>query len=117
MPATAAREPLCRNLQAAPALATHARSLHWNLESADRIASCGDGVQSAAAAALQSSKYATREMGFVGQPPSSLAALARGKAYYIDPYTPFTPRPAVSSPPPPLPPLVLSGHAASLTPY
>jgi len=38
-------------------------------------------------------KMTTRSMGFVGQPPSSLAALARGKAYFIDPYTPFTPRP------------------------
>jgi hypothetical protein len=33
--------------------------------------------------------------GFVGSSPSSLASLAKGKEYFIDPYTPFTPRPQV----------------------
>jgi hypothetical protein len=33
--------------------------------------------------------------GFVGSSPSSLASLAKGKKYFIDPYTPFTPRPQV----------------------
>mmetsp|Transcript_45165 Transcript_45165/g.70802 ORF Transcript_45165/g.70802 Transcript_45165/m.70802 type:complete len:195 (+) Transcript_45165:24-608(+) len=35
----------------------------------------------------------TRSVGYVGQSPSSLASLARGKCYFVDPYTPFTPRP------------------------
>lgn len=34
--------------------------------------------------------------GFVGSSPSSLASLAKGKKYFIDPYTPFTPRPLVN---------------------
>mmetsp|Transcript_32335 Transcript_32335/g.76822 ORF Transcript_32335/g.76822 Transcript_32335/m.76822 type:complete len:196 (-) Transcript_32335:230-817(-) len=42
---------------------------------------------------MMGGKFTTRSTGFVGQAPSSLAALARGKAYFIDPYTPFTPRP------------------------
>ena len=43
--------------------------------------------------------------GFVGAPPSSLAALANGRKYLSDPLTPVTPRPNVSqsSPPPPRP--------------
>mmetsp|Transcript_51976 Transcript_51976/g.105873 ORF Transcript_51976/g.105873 Transcript_51976/m.105873 type:complete len:188 (-) Transcript_51976:110-673(-) len=32
-------------------------------------------------------------VGSVGASPSSLAALAKGRCYFIDPYTPFTPRP------------------------
>lgn len=31
--------------------------------------------------------------GFVGASPSSLAALVTGKAYIVDPRTPFTPKP------------------------
>uniref|UniRef100_A0A7S0HSD5 Uncharacterized protein n=1 Tax=Hanusia phi TaxID=3032 RepID=A0A7S0HSD5_9CRYP len=38
-------------------------------------------------------RMSTRTLGFVGAAPSSLAGLARGKSYFIDPYTPFTPRP------------------------
>lgn len=38
----------------------------------------------------------SRAKGFVGQPPSSLAALATGKKYLADPLTPLTPRPNVS---------------------
>mmetsp|Transcript_72141 Transcript_72141/g.105732 ORF Transcript_72141/g.105732 Transcript_72141/m.105732 type:complete len:180 (+) Transcript_72141:44-583(+) len=36
----------------------------------------------------------TRSLGHCGAAPSSLAGLAKGKKYFIDPYTPFTPRPA-----------------------
>jgi hypothetical protein len=39
----------------------------------------------------------TRSIGYVGAAPSSLATLAKGKAYFVDPYTPFTPRPATLS--------------------
>lgn len=43
--------------------------------------------------------------GFVGAPPSSLAALATGKKYLSDPLTPVTPRPNVrAQPAPPWPP-------------
>jgi len=35
----------------------------------------------------------TRSLGHCGAAPSSLAGLAKGKKYFIDPYTPFTPRP------------------------
>mmetsp|Transcript_24835 Transcript_24835/g.59105 ORF Transcript_24835/g.59105 Transcript_24835/m.59105 type:complete len:178 (+) Transcript_24835:140-673(+) len=31
--------------------------------------------------------------GYVGASPSSLAAMAKGRQYFVDPYTPFTPRP------------------------
>ncbi len=33
--------------------------------------------------------------GYVGASPSSLAAMAKGRSYFVDPYTPFTPRPDV----------------------
>lgn len=33
--------------------------------------------------------------GYVGASPSSLAAMAKGRQYFVDPYTPFTPRPEV----------------------
>eukprot|EP00802_Teleaulax_amphioxeia_P016366 Tamp_16482.p4 GENE.Tamp_16482~~Tamp_16482.p4 ORF type:complete len:122 (-),score=4.63 Tamp_16482:357-722(-) len=39
----------------------------------------------------------TRSIGHVGAAPSSLATLAKGRAYFVDPYTPFTPRPATLS--------------------
>ena len=39
----------------------------------------------------------TRTIGHVGAAPSSLAGLAKGKKYFVDPYTPFTPRPATLS--------------------
>ena len=39
----------------------------------------------------------SRSIGYVGAAPSSLAPLAKGKAYFVDPYTPFTPRPATLS--------------------
>lgn len=39
----------------------------------------------------------TRSLGHVGAAPSSLAGLAKGRKYFIDPYTPFTPRPATLS--------------------
>jgi hypothetical protein len=39
----------------------------------------------------------SRSIGYVGAAPSSLATLAKGKSYFVDPYTPFTPRPATLS--------------------
>ena len=41
-----------------------------------------------------------KQPGFVGAPPSSLAALASGKKYLSDPLSPLTPRPNVRHPPP-----------------
>ncbi len=52
----------------------------------------GSGVK--VGVAYGASYPTTRSLGHVGAAPSSLAGLAKGKKYFVDPYTPFTPRPS-----------------------